>query len=41
MLELIIDNRYTLTAVILFVVGLGNMMLHPNLVKKVVAFRKK
>lgn len=38
MLELIIDNRYTLTAVILFVVGLGNMMLHPNLIKKVVAF---
>ena len=32
MLELIIDNRYTLTAVILFVVGLG------NLIKKVVAF---
>ena len=36
MLELIIDNRYTLTAVILFVVGLGNMMLHPNLIKKII-----
>ena len=38
MLELIIDNRYTLTAVILFVVGFCNMMLHPNLVKKVISF---
>ena len=36
MLDIIIDNRYTLTAVILFVVGLSNLMLHPNLIKKVV-----
>ena len=38
MLKLIIDNRYTITAVILFVVGFGNMMFHPNLIKKVVSF---
>ena len=38
MLETIINSRYTITAVILFVVGFANMMLHPNLIKKVVAF---
>ena len=38
MLDIIIDNRYTLTAVILFVVGLCNLMLHPNLIKKIVGF---
>lgn len=34
----IIDNRYAVTAVLLFVIGLTNMLLHQNLVKKVVAF---
>ena len=38
MLNLIIDNRYAITAVILFVTGFANMMLHPNLIKKVVSF---
>ena len=38
MLDIIIDNRYTLTAVILFFVGLGSMMLNHNLIKKVVGF---
>ena len=38
MLNLIVDNRYAITAVILFATGFANVMLHPNLVKKVVAF---
>ena len=38
MLDLIVENRFAITAVILFVVGFGNVMLHPNLIKKVVAF---
>jgi multisubunit sodium/proton antiporter, MrpC subunit (2.A.63.1) len=38
MLSTIIDNRYAITAVILFVTGFVNMMLHPNLIKKIVAF---
>ena len=38
MLELLIDNRYAVTAVILFAAGFCNVMLHPNLIKKVVAF---
>ncbi len=38
MLALIVDNRYTITAVLLFMLGFGNVMLHPNLIKKVVAF---
>ena len=38
MLDIIIDNRYTHTAVILCVVGLGSMMLNHNLIKKVVGF---
>jgi multicomponent Na+:H+ antiporter subunit C len=38
MLSLIIDNRYAITSVILFVTGFVNMMLHPNLVKKIVSF---
>ena len=38
MLSLIIDNRFAIAAVILFVTGFANMMLHPNLIKKVVAF---
>ena len=38
MLNLIIDNRFAITSVILFVTGFVNMMLHPNLIKKVVSF---
>ena len=38
MLSLIIDNRFAITAVILFVTGFVNMMVHPNLIRKVVSF---
>jgi len=38
MLRMLIDNRYAVTAVILFVTGFVNMMLHPNLIKKIVSF---
>ena len=38
MLSLIIENRFAITAVILFVTGFVNMMVHPNLIKKVVSF---
>ena len=38
MLALIVDNRFAVAAVILFVTGFANMMLHPNLIKKIVAF---
>ena len=38
MLHTIIENRYAITAVILFVTGFVNMMVHPNLIKKVVSF---
>ena len=38
MLSLIIENRFAIAAVILFVTGFVNMMVHPNLIKKVVAF---
>ena len=38
MFELIVSNRYTLAAVILFVVGFLNMMLQRDVIKKVVGF---
>ena len=38
MLDLILDSRYAIAAVILFVTGFLNVLLHPNLIKKVVAF---
>ena len=38
MLGLLIENRFAVTAVILFVTGFVNMMIHPNLIKKVVSF---
>ncbi len=38
MLQAIIDNRFAVAAVILFVTGFVNMMVHPNLIKKVVSF---
>ena len=38
MLHTIIENRFAITAVILFVTGFVNMMVHPNLIKKIVSF---
>jgi multicomponent Na+:H+ antiporter subunit C len=38
MLSLIVDNRFAIAAVILFVTGFVNMMVHPNLIKKIVSF---
>ena len=38
MLSIIIDNRFAIASVILFVTGFVNMMLHPNLIKKIVSF---
>ena len=38
MLQMIIDNRFAVAAVILFATGFVNMMVHPNLIKKVVSF---
>ena len=38
MLHTIIENRYAIAAVILFVTGFVNMMVHPNLIKKIVSF---
>ena len=38
MLNLIIDNRFAIASVILFVTGFVNMMVHPNLIKKIVSF---
>ena len=38
MLHTIIENRFAIAAVILFVTGFVNMMVHPNLIRKVVSF---
>lgn len=38
LLQRILDNRFSVTAVILFGVGFANLMLQHNLVKKVVGF---
>ena len=38
MLSLIIDNRFAIASVILFVTGFVNMMVHPNLIKKIISF---
>lgn len=38
MLDMILQNRFAVTAVILFGVGFMNMMLQQNLLKKVVGF---
>ena len=38
MIAFMIDYRYTVTAALLFVIGLGHMMLQPSLIKKVVGF---
>ena len=38
MLEEIIQNRYAVTAVILFGIGFTNLMLQQNLLRKVIGF---
>ncbi len=38
MLSIIINNRFAIASVILFVTGFVNMMVHPNLIKKIVSF---
>jgi multicomponent Na+:H+ antiporter subunit C len=38
MLTLLVDNRYAITACVLFAVGFAHVLLHPNLIRKVVAF---
>ncbi|MEG0778985.1 MAG: cation:proton antiporter subunit C [Oscillospiraceae bacterium] len=37
-MQTLLDNRFAVTAVILFGIGFANLMLHHNLVKKVVGF---
>ena len=41
MLEEIIQNRYAVTAVILFGIGFTNLMLQQNLLRKVIGFNIK
>ena len=38
MLDTLMENRYTITAAILFVIGFSNLLLQQNLIKKVIAF---
>lgn len=38
MLELIVNNRFAVTAVLLFCIGFFNVLAQPNLIKKVVGF---
>lgn len=38
MAQLLLENRFSLTAVVLFVIGLSYVFLHPNLIIKVVGF---
>lgn len=38
MLDLIVTNRFVITAVVLFGIGLLNVMVQKNLIKKVVGF---
>lgn len=38
MLEILLQNRFAVTAVVLFGIGFMNMMLQQNLLKKVVGF---
>ena len=38
MLDLIVTNRFAITAVVLFGIGLLNVMVQKNLIKKVVGF---
>lgn len=36
MLELVIQQRYYIAAVLLFAIGLAALFLHPNLIKKII-----
>ena len=36
MLEVLVDQRFYVTAVLLFSVGLAALLLHPNLIKKII-----
>jgi multicomponent Na+:H+ antiporter subunit C len=38
MLSLLVENRYAVTASVLFAVGFLHVLLHPDLIKKVLAF---
>ena len=38
LLNMIVELRFTVTAVVLFAIGMITMMLNPNLIKKVVGF---
>ena len=38
MLHALIENRYAVTASLLFAVGFLHVLLHPDLIRKVVAF---
>ena len=38
LLNMIVEHRFTVTAVVLFAIGMITMMLNPNLIKKVVGF---
>lgn len=36
MLDLIIQQRYYITAIILFCIGIATLFIHPNLIKKII-----
>ena len=36
MLEVLVEQRFYVTAVLLFSVGLAALLLHPNLIKKII-----
>ena len=36
MLEVLVEQRFNVTAVLLFSVGLAALLLHPNLIKKII-----
>ena len=36
MLELVIQQRYYVAAILLFAIGLAALFLHPNLIKKII-----
>lgn len=38
MLETLVENRYTITSALLFIIGFVNIILHNNLIMRVVAF---
>ena len=36
MLEILVDQRFYVTAVLLFSIGFATLLLHPNLIKKII-----